>query len=281
SPGTGGSTLVYGYKQLKSPSTAAFRELNNEYDSNEAKTAKKSVELKTFGGKAQVDRVLQQASAQKEIEFQLKQKILGTRNLFHYSVINGGTTGNTKAFDGLSKMLTGQTTEYLESTTASPIDLSSSDILDANYKRFMDMLDDFLSAFDGKPGMFLGNSKIIAKLKAVARRAGYITQTENSFGTPAPGYDNIVFVDMGNYYDGSKTVPAIPITDNGLTDLYAVTLGLDAFHGVSLKGDSIIHTYLPKLDEPGAVKDVEVEMTAAVALKNTLKSGVFRNIKVV
>lgn len=279
SPGVGGSTLTYGYQQLQTPSTASFRNLNEEYTPNEAKKVRKNVDLKTFGGKAQVDRVLQQASGEKEIELQLNQKIIATRNLFHYSVINGnGTSG----FEGLNKLLTGKSTEYLEATEASPLDLSTSDAVTTNYHRTMDMIDDFLSAFDGKPMIFAGNSKIIAKLRAVARRALYFTQTEDSFGKKVPGYDNIVFVDMNNYYDPStkKTTPSVPIDDNGLTSLYAITLGLDALHGVSMKGDKIIHTYLPKLDEPGAVKDVEVEMTAAIALKNSLKCGVFRNIKV-
>ena len=31
SPGTGGSTLTYGYTRLKTPAGAAFRELNAEY----------------------------------------------------------------------------------------------------------------------------------------------------------------------------------------------------------------------------------------------------------
>ena len=37
---------------------------------------------------------------------------------------------------------------------------------------------------------------------------------------------------------------------------------------------------MPDLTAPGAVKKAEVEMVAAVALKNTTKCGVFRNIKV-
>ena len=56
SPGTGGSTLTYGYTQLKTPATAAFRELNAEYTPKEADREKKTVELKIFGGSFQVDR---------------------------------------------------------------------------------------------------------------------------------------------------------------------------------------------------------------------------------
>ena len=37
SPGTGGSTLTYGYTQLKTPATAGVRAINSEYTANEAK----------------------------------------------------------------------------------------------------------------------------------------------------------------------------------------------------------------------------------------------------
>lgn len=151
----------------------------------------------------------------------------------------------------------------------------------------IDMLNEFLSGIDGKPTMFLGNSKIIAKLKSVAQRAGYLTKSEDAFGKTARGYDDIIFYDMGNFYNGSATVPCVPIYETGassskvtgLTDLYAVQLGLDAFHGVSLSGSSIIKTYMPDLTAPGAVKKAEVEMVAAVALKIQLSaafSGILR-----
>ena len=37
SPGTGGSTLTYGYIQLKTPSTASVRTVGGEYTPGEAK----------------------------------------------------------------------------------------------------------------------------------------------------------------------------------------------------------------------------------------------------
>jgi hypothetical protein len=150
------------------------------------------------------------------------------------------------------------------------------------------MLNEFISGLNGKPAMFLGNSKTIAKLKSIAFRAGYLTKAEDAFGKTASGYDDIIFYDMGNYYDGSSTSPCIPVYQTGssssivkgLSDLYAVQLGLDAFHGVSIAGGSVIDTYLPDFNAPGAIKKAEVEMVAAVALKDTTKCGVFRNIKV-
>lgn len=291
SPGTSGSTMTYGYQQLSTPSTATGRAINEEYTANEAKRVKKTVDLKIFGGSSAIDRVLQKTSGEKEVAFQLKQKVEATRNHFLYTCINGSKTDNVKDFDGLSALLKGKSTEYNAGSDSTVLDLSTSEMLDANYRNALDMLDEFISGLDGKPGILAGNSKVLAKLRAIARRDHSLTHTMDRFGEQASGYDNIVFCDMKQYYNPTtnKTEPSVPIYQTGsggnivtgLTDLYAIKIDLDAFHGVSMTGDSIIHQYLPDFKAPGAVKKVEVEMVAAVALKNTTKCGVFRNIKVV
>ena len=56
SPGTGGSTMTYGYMQLLTPSTAEGRKLNEEYKPGEALKTKKNADIKIFGGSFQVDR---------------------------------------------------------------------------------------------------------------------------------------------------------------------------------------------------------------------------------
>ncbi|MCW6112448.1 phage capsid protein, partial [Clostridium sporogenes] len=55
SPGTGGSTLTYGYTRLKTPAQAQFREINKEYTAQEAKREKHTVDLKVFGGAFELD----------------------------------------------------------------------------------------------------------------------------------------------------------------------------------------------------------------------------------
>ena len=279
SPGTGVITLAYAYIKLETPATAGFRDINSEYTPNEAKRRKATADLKIFGGSAQVDRVIQSTSgAVNEMNFQLQQKVLGARNLFHHTAINGDATSG-ESFDGLDVMLTGSSTEY---NTGTAVDLSSTDALNTNYNKFLDMLGEFLSGLDGKPSMLMGNSKLITRIQSVARRAGYLTHAEDAFGRKITGYDGIPLLDMGQFWNGTSTVDIIGSDATaGTTSLYAVTLGLDAFHGVSPAGGKIINTYLPDLSQPGAVKKVEVEMVAAVVLKNTRKAGTFRKIKVV
>ena len=130
----------------------------------------------------------------------------------------------------------------------------------------------------------------MTKIKAVARRAGYLTASEDAFGRKVSAYDGIPLIDLDYYVNETGTViPTVAIEERtidaapvaGLTDLYAVRLGLDGFHGATVTGDSVISTYLPDLNAPGAVKTGEVEMIAAVVLKATRAAGVLRNIKVV
>ena len=289
SPGTGGSTLTYGYVRLKTPALAGFREINKEYQAQEADRQAFTATLKIFGGAFEIDRVIAETSgAIDEVGFQLNQKIKAATNLFHYTVINGDSAVDAKAFDGLDKALVGSSTEIGKDAY---VDLSDSTALDTNYKAFMDELDDFLSELDGRPTFLLGNSKLMTKIKAVARRAGYLTQSEDAFGRKVDAYDSIPLVDLEYYVDENKaTIPTVPIVDTrkpdgtntvtGLTDLYAVRLGLDGFHGATVSGNKIIKTYLPDFAQPGAVKKGEVEMVGAVVLKATRAAGVLRNIKV-
>lgn len=285
-PATNGSTMTYSYTRIETPSTASSRRINSEYTPNEAKRVKCSADLKIFGGAFSVDRVIQNTSGSlNELEFQLNEMIKAARNYFHHMVINGDSAKNEEEFDGLDTILTGASTEYKD---AAGLDLSTSALVDANYKRMLDTLDEFLGGLDGKPDALLGGSKIITKLQAVARRADYLTQSEDSFGRKAFGYDGIEFVDLGKYFDGEKTADVAATYDaevngseaTGLCDLYAVKFGLDGFHAVSPAGGKIISTYLPNMNLPGAAKTGEVEMVAAVVLKNTLKAGVMRGIKV-
>lgn len=280
SPGTGGSTLTYGYIQLLTPSTAAVRQINSEYTPGEAKRTEKTAKAVVMGGKFQIDRVLiGTAGAVDELAFQAEQKIKATSNYFNNLTINGSKaatgTGVTNTFDGLDKLLTGSETEI-----TSAVDVSTSALMDTNYNALLDEVDAFLTTLDGKPTMLLMNEKMLGKMRAAARRAGYYSRAKDDFGRVVEMYNDILMYDMGKYYDGTKTDNIIPVDADGKTDMYAITIGLDAFHGISPVGSKVINSYMPDLSEPGAVKDGEVELVAGVVLKNTNKAGVLRGIKV-
>ena len=274
SPGTGGSTLTYGYIQLKTPSTAAVRTINSEYIPGEAKREKKTTNAIIMGGAFQVDRVLQNtAGAADEVAFQAEQKIKATANYFHNLAINGDTEEGT--FDGLKKLLAGSANEIV-----STVSLTSSQELDDNYNAFLDEMDGFISALDGNASILLMNRAMLVKLRSIARRAGYYERTKDDFGRVVETYAGIPMMDMGKYFNGTETVDVVETDSEGKTAIYAVCLGLDGFHGISPTGDGVICCYMPDLSAPGAVKTGEVELVAGVALKNTLKAAVLKDIAI-
>ena len=273
SPGTGGSTLTYGYIQLKSPATAAVRTVGAEYTPGEAKKEKKTTGAVIMGGAFQVDRVLQSTSgAADELAFQAEQKIKATANFFHDLVINGDAENGN--FDGLKKMLSGTANEL-----TSTVSLKSSAELDENYNAFLDEMDAFIAALDGTPSLLMMNRAMLVKLRAIARRAGYYERSQDDFGRTVETYAGIPLMDMGQFYDGSTSRDVVA-TEGGKTAIYAVCLGLDGFHGISPMGDGVIVSYMPDLNAPGAVKTGEVELVAGVALKNTLKAAVLKDIAI-
>lgn len=282
SPGTGGSTLAYGYVQLKTPSTASVRTINTEYTSNEAKREKKVTNAIIMGGSFDVDRVLQDTSgAIDELSFQAEQKIKATANYFHNLVINGqsGSGGSgfvDNTFDGLKKLLDGTSSEV-----TSTVSIKDDAELTSNSQAFLDELDAFLSILDGDPTMLLMNQQMLNRIRSAARRSGYYERTRDDFGRTVERYNGIPLMDAGKYYNGSNTVDVIETdSSGGTTDIYAISIGLDGFHGISPSGNGIIRSYMPDLTLPGAVKKGEVELVAGVALKSTLKAARLKGITI-
>ena len=276
SPTGGGGTLTYGYTRLLTQPTADFRDINAEYTPQSVTRKRHTVDLKVFGGSFEIDRVIaKMGGIVDEVTLQIEQKVKAATALFNDTVINGDTGTNAKAFDGLDKALLGSSTEY---TPTAAIDLSDSGAVDANYKTFLDQLDEFLLGLDGAPSAIMGNSKLIAKIRAVARRSAMYSTQLNEFGQQVEYYGITPLVDLGT--KAGSNDPVVGINGQGETSLYVARLGLDGFHGVSLAGDNVVNLWLPDFPSSGAVKKGEVEMVAAVALKASKAAGVFRKIKV-
>lgn len=292
---SGGSTLTYSYMQNLLPSVASFRGINEEYTANQATIVRKTADLKIFGGKFSMDRVLRQAEGKyNNMEYQMTQKILAAISLFHYTLINGDSTTNTKEFDGLDKMLAGMSTEF---NTDMSLDISTAAKLKENADQFYELLQNLIKETDADA--LLMNTAMISKVQTLARILGYKTDSEEAFGRQVTVMDNVRLMDLKNHYTVSSGTAvansvvksgisrtfgesASATTVTGLTDIYAVKFDVnDGFHGASLSGTSAVTSYLPDFNEPGAVKDGEIEMIAAVILKNTQHAGVLRNIKIV
>lgn len=276
SPTGSGATPSYSYTRLKTQPTAQFREINHEYEPSEVSKERITVDIKVFGGAYQIDRVLAgMGGIVSEVELQQAQKIKAAQALFNDTFINGDSAVTTNAFDGLDKALTGSSTEY---NVESVIDLSTSELVTKNYQYFLDMFDEFLGGLDGTPSFIAGNNKMIAKLRACARRAAMYSITKDNWGNQVESYAGIPFVDMKTKPGTNEEV--IKIDATGKTSLYVARLGMDGLHAVSFAGVAPVQTWLPDFSTSGAVKTGEVEMNAAIALKASKAAGVFRGIKV-
>ena len=273
----GGSTLIYGYVQEKTPSQAAFRAIGSEYTPNEATVEKKTAQLAIFGGSFEIDRVIRDLKSQfNNLEYQLRKKIQAAVALFHDGMINGDVAVNENAFDGLDKMLTGTKSEF---GADGQIDISTKTALEANASDLYEKLTMIINKTGAHA--LLCNESAKTKIQTVARYLGYKTESEEAFGRTIEKMGNVRIVDLKNKVDenGVET-PIIPVTE-GLTDIYAIRFDVnDGFHGVSLNGNKVVDTYLPDFNTPNALKKGEVEMVACVALKNTNAAAVLRNVKV-
>lgn len=397
SPVGGGATLTYGYTRLASQRNAAFRAVNSEYTPEEVTKTRYTVDLKQLGGSYQIDRVLDLVARGAETALQMRQLVKSTTARFGDEIINGDTDVDANGFDGLNKALRGSTTELGADTVTDWTALDTS-----GFQAALDIVDTLLSYLDGQPTALIANTKLAAKLRAIARRANQYVETpvNNLSATGGEGsgnpfmrqqFGNVVIIDAGDKAgsanpivpvetrdpdntgytvtvtgsptggtytitvttpSGAQTTAAIAynataatvktaltdlsnvgangvtvtgsaggpytvtfqgeLTDQvvtmalgtnsltggttpsvtfveaatttnytGLTDLYAVRIGMDGFHGVSAAGSPLVRQWLPDFARAGAVKTGEVELgPVAVALKATKAAAVYRNIKV-
>lgn len=276
SPTGGGATLTYAYTRLLTQPTAAFRAINVEYGPQEVTKQRYTADLKIFGGSFDIDRIIAgMGGIKSEVTLQLEQKIKAAQALFNDTVINGDSALDVRAFDGLEKALTGSSTELIP---AAAINLDTSANVSLNWQAFLDVLDEFLMGLDGVPTAIMGNTKLIARLRAIARRAAMYQVSLDAWGRQVESYGVIPLIDLGAKPGTNNPVVGIDVA--GETSLFVARLGLDGFHAVSMAGQPPIKTWMPDYATSGAVKRGEVEMVAAVALKATKAAGVLRRIKV-
>lgn len=302
----GDATLTYGYTRLTKAAPAAFRPLNSEYTASQAERQRFTVDLKPLGGAVTIDRVLANLGPQatNEVTFQLQQLAKSVRTRFQEEAVLGDTATDANGFDGLDKALTGQNTEHFPGGSAAWVDWSPGTVdsqAEANTR--LDELDLWLSTIVpssvgsvdiGAPGALppgekaiLGNTRSIARVKALARWASMYTSEKDDLGRQVDRYGDWALVDIGDKVDGSGPIVPVETRNPGggdqtnLTDLYAVTFGMDAFHGASMSGVPLVQTWLPDYTQPGAVKSGEMEMgPVATVLRNTRSCGVLRNVKI-
>lgn len=270
----GGAGWSYAYNKVKEESTSEFRDINGKYTDSVALTERKNVDLKILGGSFSIDRALRDTGgAPEQVAFQLEQKIKAVKAGFCNAIVNGAVIKDSRQFDGLDTLLTGSSTEIVARGTG--FDLSTFTKVKDNAAEFVAVLDDFLSILVEKPDALMGNSKMINKIKAIAKIVGTNTETKDDFGRSIDAYDGIALIDLGEY----NGAPVVAI-NAGETSLYAVKFGAQAFHAIAPAGASLVDTIAPDFTQASEQVRGLIELRAAVVLKHSKSCGVLRKIKV-
>ena len=288
-----GATLTYGYTRQITQRAAAFRAINAEYTPTEATKQRYTVDLKPLGGSFQVDRVLSRVAQAAEVEFQMRELLKASSAKFNDAFFNGDTAVDANGFDGLSKLLTGTSTEYLplsNGVTAGYLDWTAINTQALAFAAIAH-IDAWLGLLDGRPDAIYLPRKAKALFKTVASFAGQYSVERDAIGRPVDTYNGIPLVDPGTVSGAATDVLALATrdTDGGgaggnitnLADMYAVRFGLDGVHGVSMADGPLVQNWLPDFSTAGAVKTGEAELgPTAVVVKRTKSAAVLRNIKV-
>jgi len=288
-----GATLTYGYTRQITQRAAAFRAINAEYTPTEATKQRYTVDLKPLGGSFQVDRVLNRVAQAAETAFQMRELLKASSAKFNDAFFNGDTGVDANGFDGLSKLLTGTTTEYLplsNDVSAGYLDWTAINTQALAFATIAH-IDAWLGLLDGRPDAIYLPRKAKALFKTVASFAGQYSVERDSVGNPVDTYNGIPLIDPGQVSGASTDVLALSTRDadgggaggniTNLADMYAVRFGLDGVHGVSMADGPLVQNWLPDFSTAGAVKTGEAELgPVAVVVKRTKSAAVLRNIKV-
>jgi len=277
----GGNSLDYVYNRVTTFPGAASRVLNADYTASEAVTTAIPSRLAIFGGSFQLDRalILGEHEVADHVQFQVEQKVKATIAQFHNMFINGNQAApviaNSWEFDGLDVLLTGGAQEIIP---AAPIALATSANITANWQEFLDQLRALEAVMDGAPTAYLMNQAMYAKFQSVMDRAGINLASKENYGRNVSVWGDSLVMALGNRPGNANPIIATSVA--GITSIYAVRLGMDGVHGVSLAGGKLADVYLPNMQDAAAVKTGAVEMIAGLAYTSTQSAAVLRNIDI-
>lgn len=252
---TGTSDLSYSYKRVKTPMEAKFRALNSEPAKTKPEIDRITTSVAILSDSWDMDRVAKDAAEDLYALYLEESKNAIIRG-FNKTVINGDTDSEADGFDGLDKAVKGTSTDM-----TSKVDLSS--ITKESALAFAEEMDTFLSLLMRTPDVLMVSPSMKVKINAICRVLGLSNVTMDSAGRRINSWDTIRIEELR---DGALAT----------NDIYAACLGMDGFHGITLKGGNAVTVALPDWTSPGAVKSGDAEFVCGCALKATKAAGVLR-----
>jgi HK97 family phage major capsid protein len=241
------------YNRENAAATAAFYDVGDDWTESTPTFTQITATLKILGGDADIDNFLMATRSNlQDLEaaiVQLKAKALQQK--FEDTFVNGDTSGDAKAFDGIDKLcVSGQTVSM--GTNGATLTLAKLDELVDTVK-------------GGKPQLLVMSKRSRRTLNSLARSAGAFLETDrNEFGQMVQFYDGIT-VGVSDYISDAKTVG----TSNDCSTIYAMQFGEGALAGLTAPGGLTVER-VGSLESKDATR-TRVKWYVSLALFNTLK----------
>ena len=232
--------------------TAGFYDVGDTWTESTPTFTQVTANLKVLGGDADVDSFL--AATRSNIQdleaavVQLKAKAVQRK--FDDTYVNGDTTVDAKAFDGIDKLCdSGQTVS-----------------MGANGGTLtLDKLDEMIDKVKaGKPHLLLMSRRSRRKLTSLARTGNILETDRNQFGQMVQYYDGVP-IGINDWISDAKTVG----TSNDCSTIYALQIGEGTVAGLTAPGGLQIER-VGSLETKDATR-TRVKWYVSLALFSTLK----------
>jgi hypothetical protein len=239
------------YNQENALPSVAFYAVGDTWAESTPTFTQKTATLSILGGDADVDSYLQQTRSNfQDIQaavIELKAKAL--RHKFEDTFINGDTTGDANAFDGVDKLCpSGQSISM--GTNGDTLSLPR--------------LDELVDLIKGqKPDMLLMSRRSRRKLNALMRAAGIVEQRQDDFGVFVQLYNGIP-VYVNDWIADNKTVD----TSADCSTIHTLCLGEGAVCGLQNGGIQV--ELVGKLQTKDAIR-TRIKWYVGLALFSTVK----------
>jgi HK97 family phage major capsid protein len=241
------------YNRENAAATAAFYDVGDTWTESTPTFTQITATLKILGGDADIDNFLMATRSNlQDLEaaiVQLKAKALQQK--FEDTFVNGDTSVDAKAFDGIDKLcVSGQTVSM--GTNGATLTLAKLDELVDTVK-------------GGKPQLLVMSKRSRRTLNSLARSAGAFLETDrNEFGQMVQFYDGIP-IGVCDYISDAKTVG----TSTDCSTIYAMQFGEGALAGLTAPGGLAVER-VGSLETKDATR-TRVKWYVSLALFNTLK----------
>lgn len=304
-PYTGGSGLRHRFTRLQRTAPVTGRLINQDYTPMKVDTITEQVDVKQWGGKFELDRILADAGTlEPEVYLQMSQLAQSCSYYFDQQCIIGNSLADPREFDGILRIAqvynrihkpefpSGNRTVNLFDTLKYELNgLRRPSSVQESYRDFLFAMDEWLSSFDRKPTFLMGNARMMACLRQVAREVGVYQTHTNEWGESVSTYDGIDLITTSYKVEQSIVEKDLSIQreeilptdkDTGLSVLIAGRFGRDAIYGICPAIGTVIRSWYPEYggNNVKPVQEAGVEMSAAMVVNKLESIGVLTGLKV-